>query len=49
MFNREVKLAEDEPVFWQTFLKKNHEKSSEIFGGRNPVFIPGFHLESEYD
>ena len=48
-FEHEVKQKEDEPIFWHKFLKKNHEKGTEIFGGRNPIFIPGAQKESDYD
>jgi len=48
-FDSCVPSAMSEAGFWELFLKKNHEKNSELFGGRNPIFIPGHTDECVYD
>jgi len=44
-----VPKHENENDFWTNFLKKNNKYRTIVFGGNNPIFIPGHTDEKLYD
>lgn len=43
---RESQFTQEE--FWEEFLKKNNQHQTIVFGGNNPLFLPGTTNETEY-
>jgi hypothetical protein len=38
-----------EKAFWEEFLMKNNKYQTLVFGGNNPLFVPFFTNEKDYD
>ena len=43
---RESQFTQEE--FWEEFLKRNNQYQTIVFGGNNPLFLPGTTNEKEY-